>query len=333
LISADLNGDGMLDLLTYGGDPSPRGFDVYFGQPDGGLGSPVSYGAEGHTAYSLGVGDLNGDGHPDVVMAWAMGPAVDIYLNDGSGRFRLAGSLETAQIVFAIAVGDLNGDGFADLVLGEADPPAVYIAELAYGDGSGAFSTPVPLPVVSYPLVVGDLNQDGLADIAGGGTEDGGYDSPLAVLLNQGDGGFRVSFYPLSGAHLALLPNPGRAPDLVTNNGNEILVLRNHGDGTFSNEPIGASGPYFTIGDFNGDCVPDIATTNGGCMAGTWVSYGEADGGFAAEVSIQTVSAPAGIGTLGPVGSPRAFVTTNLISCLVDAGQSGIVVYGDASKH
>ena len=333
LTSADLNGDGLLDLLAYGGS---AGFlDVYFGEPDGGLSVAAAY----PQTWSLAVGDLNGDGYPDVV---AYGAGVDIYLNDGGGRLFLAGTIaprhELAQSAGnSIAIGDLNGDGLPDLVLGEewwtSSNPEVVGAEVAFGTGSGAFSTPVSFPGITYPLLIGDLNQDGLADIVAA-TTDGGYaGGQLAVLLNQGDGGFRMSVYPPSPLQLAFLTNLTGPPDLVASTlvfG--MLVFKNQGDGTFAAEQTDVSGSVFTIGDFNGDCVPDIATSADGCAAGASIFFGDGDGGFGPAVGLATLSPAEALSTLGPVGSPRALVTSKY-RCPGDLGNAGLVVYGNASQE
>ena len=69
-ILADMNGDGVLDLIEY--EQFASYFDIWFGLLDGGLGSRTTYDA-GMTTYAAGieylaVGDVNGDGMPDLVV-------------------------------------------------------------------------------------------------------------------------------------------------------------------------------------------------------------------------------------------------------------------------
>jgi len=134
-------------------------------------------------------------------------------------------SVQAEAQVFGIGIGDFNGDGLADLVLAEdtagcaidggQGPGPCSGAELALGVGSGEFSAAVALPGVEGSpfggLVVADLNQDGMPDIAANSSDGGQF----AVLLNRGDGGFAMGFYPISVYEVVLLPRPGGAPDLV----------------------------------------------------------------------------------------------------------------------
>jgi len=333
LASADLNGDGMLDLLAL----NDGTLDIFFGQPDGGLGAPFTYPGGG----PFGVGDLNGDGYPDVAMSFIEGGVVfpvQIYLNDGGGGLLPSGFVDAAQFVVGIGIGDLNDDGFADLVLAEGGFDGGLLlsstAEVAFGNGLGGFTAPVALPGLGFPLVVADLNQDGLADIAAN-TSDG---SQLAVLINQGDGGFRTTLYPTSAlgeGNIALLPHAGGPPDLVLGDtgfdnagidfGGGIQVLENLGDGTFAIGPNlqAPGGTYLAIGDFNGDCIPDIATSG----VGASVLYGDGDGGFAPAVKLQADGSAGTLAVLGPVENPRALAgeTDGYIA-------AGIIVYGDASQ-
>jgi hypothetical protein len=80
----DLDGDGKLELITFGG-----GFlNVYSGNADGTFSTnPITSspaGTEGF--YSTAVGDLNGDGLPDIAVG-VVSSAVIVYLNQGGGSF------------------------------------------------------------------------------------------------------------------------------------------------------------------------------------------------------------------------------------------------------
>jgi hypothetical protein len=168
-------------------------------------------------------------------------------------------------------------------------------------------------------------------------------DSQLAVLINQGDGGFITTLYPTPvTAQIMLLPRMGMAPDLILGEAltglqfelsGTVQILKNSGAGSFSIGPsyTAPGAMYLAVGDFNGDCIPDIATSifwncemlDGGIS----VLYGDGEGGFAPPVTLQAKGqAPAALAVLGPVGSPRALAVT-------DACGAGITVHGDASEH
>jgi len=334
LASGDLNGDGLLDLVAVRTPLSDEyGFRVFFGEPDGGLSSgvsyPLSYGGRG-----IAIGDIDGDGFPDVAIA--DGDQIDIFANDGGGGLNLLSLISASDSVGQVGIGDFNGDGIADLAF------TVYFAdvEIALGQGSGTFSTPAAIPGVggghSGILVVADLNQDCLADIVADlpANPNGG----LVVLINLGDGGFQQTSYatPAYPSQAAVIPNPSGPPDLVfggldTGNSTGIQVLKNNGDGTFALGPSATvAGEWIAVGDFNGDCIPDIATSLlSDCHAGDsqlWVLYGEADGGLSAPQNLQQ-SQPSGLlAVVGPIGSPRAFVSYGNCAHV-------LTVFGDASRH
>jgi hypothetical protein len=213
---------------------------------------------------------------------------------------------------------------------------------LLLAQASTVFAPPAVIPGIGSGHVVGplflvsDLNQDGLPDIAAN-TDSTRVDTELAVLLNQGDGGFDTTLYPMPTAgQIVSVPHPGTAPDIAFNMLLEpgLQVLKNSGHGVFSVGPfypVAEVGAWLTVGDFNGDCIPDIAIDTGSwCPDGTTSSvsvlYGDGDGGFGAPTSLRVTEHVAyGMASLGSVGNPRAFAVG-------DACGTGVTVYGDASK-
>ena len=88
---------------------------------------------------SVAIGDLNGDGKPDVATAnfdngdyWS---TVSVLLNRGSGTFRARTDYQTGTGAWQVAIGDLNGDGKPDVATATAGPSTVSVF-LNRGDGS-----------------------------------------------------------------------------------------------------------------------------------------------------------------------------------------------------
>jgi hypothetical protein len=189
IASADLNGDGFPDLLVL----TNLGVSVFLGQANGGF-NPVPVGPFGQResvgTATMAVGDLNGDGKPDVAIADPSG--VELLFGQGDGTFSAPVTLPIpAQIQDyaggAIAIGDLNGDGDNDIVLSTEEGVAVFD-----GHGDGTFSLADQTSVLATTgfetseLVLADVNGDGTPDVivpsgSSGITASG--ESGLEVLL------------------------------------------------------------------------------------------------------------------------------------------------------
>jgi hypothetical protein len=114
MVVGDFNGDGKLDLAAAGSSVS-----VLLGNGDGSFQASDSY-----PIASLGgmaVGDVNGDGVPDLVAAF--GGGVLVLLGNGDGTFQTSPISYLAGIAPAtVAIGDFNGDGRPDVAVANASP-------------------------------------------------------------------------------------------------------------------------------------------------------------------------------------------------------------------
>jgi hypothetical protein len=341
LASADLDGDGLLDLVaanTY----TAAAIAVFFGQADGGLSDPTVYSTDAGVDFfaSVAIGDLNGDGLPDVVAGSFYSSQVAVYYNLGNGVLSEASIYAVANAVLDIAIGDLNGDGLPDLILAEDFGSGEELLNV----GDGSFASPVSLPQMLWAttVVVADFNNDGLADIAFASTIEA---TPVAVLTNEGDGGFEMTTYPLTSdgpayTAVGLIPRVGSAPDLVnagwlSPDSGVVELMPNAGGifGSGESYPIPNAPGVIVGGDVNGDCIPDVLVAGwcGGCgpPTGGFVIFlpGYSDGGFGPPTQLSSSTSPGGVAFLGPVGSPRAVAVAN------GSSDAGLTVFGDPSKH
>jgi len=266
--TADFDRDGKDDVVFLSTDQNSH-VHLYVGLSNGdgtvrAVAQPLPFSSV--YAPGLAIGDINGDGAPDLLVAlndyatpsYAIWPMV----NDGKGGLAAAPRINVGVALYAIAAADVNGDGQADLFVSygsySTTTTAVYLAT-----GSGGFATTAAVLQHTLP---------GGAILARDVTGDGIVDAVVSVLNGASEG---------------------------------LMLYRGHGDGTFdAGAPVvtGVVPTYVGTADLNGDALPDLyfTTTEGvltdaadGLM-GLVVLLGAGDGSFAppAHYAIYSAAAP-----------------------------------------
>lgn len=208
LAVADMNGDGVPDVIVGDSEPNPprQHLDIYPGRGDGTFDTRLTF-RDPAVPLDLVAGDFDGDGKQDVLVIMSDDDGtrhLDVLRNDGSGGLSRLVSypMPSARIVVAA---DLNADGILDAVTGGQRGNAIHVL---LGRGDGTFSPDVPYPVDVGPvsIAVGDVNGDGAPDLLTV-TATSGPPGRVSVLLGAGDGTFSAgSALPSGDDPIQVLP-------------------------------------------------------------------------------------------------------------------------------
>jgi hypothetical protein len=267
----DFNNDGRLDLAVAAEStslylPNYGNVNVLLGNGDGTF-QPARNLSAGEGPQGLALGDFNGDGKLDIVVANADAGDVGLFLGNGDGTFRNLGGHDAGSYPCAVVAGDFNRDGRLDFAVANAGSNNVGVF---LGNGNGTFRNLGGFATGADPraLVVGDFNGDGIPDLATANV----LGNTVSVLLGKGDGTFRPAInFPTGGTGPVALATAdfnrdGRLDLVVANAGSDTAaVLLGNGNGTFQPAQTFAIDSYahgIAAADLNRDALPDVVTAD-----------------------------------------------------------------------
>lgn len=335
----DLGGNGNEDMV--GVNTTGAGLFLFYGNPGIALASPVTY-PVGNSPAGLAIGDLNDDGHPDIVTVNGVDSTISVLLGSANGSFGSRSDFSVGSLGAEprrVRLADVTGDNQLDAVTVNSGANSVTVLQ---GTGTGIFGTQTSYPAGSSPtdLVLAKLKTgETVPDIAVAAPGSGS----VVTLMNSGTGTFTAgSTVPLTGTPFAIaagdFENTG-VDDLVVTEytADQIAILHNDGSGNLTllaQYAVGASPDSVTVGDFNGDGFPDIAVANFGSNSVT-VLLNDGHGNFTVSQTVTIAGKGSTVANQAPSVQPVAITAADMnddgILDLVTTNNEGSlsVLFGD----
>ncbi|GAA3920942.1 T9SS type A sorting domain-containing protein [Hymenobacter algoricola] len=332
IATGDVNGDGVLDLVTANGGTVPGSLSVLLGNGNGSFQPGVMHFMNGSTFCSdVAIADMNRDGKADLLATSSGfgGPNGFFVLpGNGNGTFQtpIYYNINTSVEPVAIAVADVNGDGWPDVYTANVRASSVS-AFINRGDGTfppGSFSYSMGVNSNFNPvdIAVADMDADGRPDLIVVNSNTGVPSTPsrFQIMLGQSNGsllyGGTYDCGPFgvfaTSVAVADVNGDGRTDLLASTNraiaplgrSSNVTVLLANGTGGFTNASgvtyadndtgLDSRAQKLKVADVNGDGRPDLLTANFGTN-NVGVQLGNGNGSFQPVQLYSAGSSPLGL--------------------------------------
>ena len=225
--------------------------------------------------YSVSIGDIDGDGKPDLAVANAGSNSVSVFRStsvSGTVSFATKVDFTTGFLPYSVSIGDMDGDGKPDLAVANFNSNTVSVLRSTSVSGTVSFATKVDFTTGTQPISVsiGDIDGDGKLDLA----VTNYASNTVSVFRSTSVSGtvnfaakvdFTTGAAPIS-VSIGDIDVDGKADLAVANNGiNTVSVFRStsvSGTASFAAKVDFTTGAYaysVGIGDIDGDGKPDLA--------------------------------------------------------------------------
>lgn len=305
VVTADVNGDGNLDLLV--ASAGGNSVSLFTGKGDGTFATVKCSSGGGLCFTGLGpvaiaTGNFRGKSKEvDMVVVNSAANTIQVFLGNGV-NFGAPTTYNVGNGPTSVAIADLNGDGFEDIVVTNG---AANTLTILFGNGQGKFTAQSPISTGTTPVsvAIADFNGDHIPDLAVANS----VGNSVSIFLGVGNGTFHpanniaAGSYPQSVA-IGDFNNDGRFDLAVADGaGNNITTLLGNGDGTFKTGVQFASGAktvFAAVADVNGDGKQDLVVANADLVPGQiTILYGNGDGTFKTGFNYPTGLNPQAIAT------------------------------------
>ena len=229
----DFNNDGNQDVISVSGVSTPsNNAMLLLGNGQGGLTAQAPFSLPFGNVATVAVGDFNGDGNLDFVVANQLNNSVTVFLGKGNGTFQAPTTYPTGPNPTSMAVADFTGqtltNGKPKLAIVTADSSGGEVSFLG-NNGDGTFAAPLNSVVngsgTGGPLKVRSADFTGTADnedlvvLLGNGATTGDV---ATVMLGNGDGTFHTG---------TIITNPngsGKGPNAIAAGDINAAVTNGH---------------------------------------------------------------------------------------------------------